>query len=490
MSVSAVTLTPGVLSAPGVGVVAEACEEEARRLVDEAFGRPAPFTADATALARAARPDYWRWLAHVSGVGGCSAPIRLAGRLDTVDTTTGEVVASRSTESLPDGVVYTACGNRRAAVCPACAEVYRADTYQLVAAGLRGGKGVPDTVASHPCLFLTLTAPSFGLVHTRRTSRSGRVLPCRPRRTAQTCPHGVDLRCPRVHDQDAACLGTPLCLDCYDHDAHVVWNAHASELWRRTTIGVTRAVRRHARRHGGLVRLSFGKVAEYQRRGVVHFHALVRLDGVDPTDPTQVIPPPPWASSLLLAHLVGQAVEHTAFTTPPHPANPAGWPIAWGAQVDMRTVRATGGQITDGAVAGYLAKYATKSTEATGHISQRITADTVDLYANLSTHTGRLVASCWHLGNPASTVKDTLTPNRAQQDSRPTWSRLRRWAHMLGFGGHFFTKSRRYSTTFRALRTARTLWRRQQRTADHLGEETTLVVGTLTYAGTGWRTTG
>jgi hypothetical protein len=29
---------------------------------------------------------------------------------------------------------------------------------------------------------------------------------------------------------------------------------------------------------------------------------------------------------------------------------------------------------------------------------------------------------------------------------------------MLGFGGHFLTKSRRYSTTFRALRAARRAW--------------------------------
>jgi hypothetical protein len=33
--------------------------------------------------------------------------------------------------------------------------------------------------------------------------------------------------------------------------------------------------------------------------------------------------------------------------------------------------------------------------------------------------------------------------------------RLRRWAHQLGFRGHCFTKSRRYSTTFTALREAR-----------------------------------
>jgi hypothetical protein len=63
---------------------------------------------------------------------------------------------------------------------------------------------------------------------------------------------------------------------------------------------------------------------------------------------------------------------------------------------------------------------------------------------------------------------------------------------MLGFGGHFSTKSRQYSTTLRALRNARQAWRRRREvveTRDHTNEETTLVVGSWTYAGIGWRTT-
>jgi hypothetical protein len=61
---------------------------------------------------------------------------------------------------------------------------------------------------------------------------------------------------------------------------------------------------------------------------------------------------------------------------------------------------------------------------------------------------------------------------------------------MLGFGGHFGTRSRRYSTTFRALRAGRRTWRRRElvETREHV-EETTLVVGSWTYAGSGWRTT-
>jgi len=70
---------------------------------------------------------------------------------------------------------------------------------------------------------------------------------------------------------------------------------------------------------------------------------------------------------------------------------------------------------------------------------------------------------------------------------------------MLGFGGHFLTKGRHYSITFAALRAARITYRRTEdpgpehgpiRIADHAAEETTLIVGNLTYAGTGWKTTG
>src|SRR4051812_30718158 len=77
----------------------------------------------------------------------------------------------------------TACsgrraGNRRAAVCAPCAETYCQDAYQLLMAGLVGGKGVPESVGEHPMAFVTLTAPSFGAVphHTRGRGRSGACL--------------------------------------------------------------------------------------------------------------------------------------------------------------------------------------------------------------------------------------------------------------------------------------------------------------------------
>jgi hypothetical protein len=54
-----------------------------------------------------------------------------------------------------------------------------------------------------------------------------------------------------------------------------------------------------------------------------------------------------------------------------------------------------------------------------------------------------MIESAWRLGN----LDDYAHLN------------LRRWAHMLGFRGHFLTKSRAYSVTFTAIRQERRTWR-------------------------------
>jgi hypothetical protein len=145
--------------------------------------------------------------------------------------------------------------------------------------------------------------------------------------------------------------------------------------------------------------------------------------------------------------------------------------------------------VTGLAVASYLAKYATKGTEASGHASARLTPDTIDIHANPhGTHTERLVHACWTLGRA-----------HGRMTGKATWTSLRRWAHMLGFGGHFLTKARRYSVTFTALRQARITYRRTQdpgpdsapiHSQENLDTEMAIVIVRLSYAGTGWRTFG
>lgn len=465
-------------------------------------------------LRRAGSPTSGRWLAHTANTRGCVRPVRLTGILHTVERDTGRVLESRHTATaMPDGVLYVPCGDRRASVCPPCAETYRADTYQLIRAGLVGGKGVPTSVAGHPAVFATLTAPSFGPVHTRViNTRNGKVRPCRIRRDLTRCPHGRLLTCTQRHGENSPSLGRPICLDCYDHAAHVVWNGWAGELWRRTTITLNRALRRPLARQHGLpkgvkLRVSYGKVAEYQRRGVVHFHALIRLDLVDSDDPDAILAPPEGITAQDLAELVAGAATSTAFTTPAYADTGHSWPISWGPQIDVRSIGGITGhsEITSEAVAAYLAKYATKTTEPTGlPVTARMNAETAEHYANPDTHLGRLVAYAWQLGTPPAdwtlAARDPATAKQAGElldDWHTSYGRLRRWTHMLGFGGHFATKSRRYSTTHTAIRAGRRTWRRAQQAqwrarhdAGFVDDDTTLIVCDLALAGIGWNTTG
>jgi hypothetical protein len=529
------------------------------------------------AIARAGSDNYYGWLNHIRAAAGCTRPIRLTGTLDTIDPATGQRLARLSTSDMPDRAIYKACGNRRTSVCPSCAEVYRRDAYQLLRAGLVGGKGVPDSVARHDAVFPTFTAPSFGPVHTRAVSRHTcadrrrcdcRPDPCHARRPGSTpglCEHGQPAVCFARHESDDPRLGQPLCLDCYDHDHHVVWNRFTGKLWARTKQDIERYLARLCRkrripfvqlpttdgktRKVPPVRVAHGKAAEFQIRGAVHFHALLRLDGIDPTDPDAVVPPPAGITAADLDDAIHHAVAHTNLTTPPHPDKPEGWRIAWGKEVLVKHITMRGGnQVTDEMVAGYLAKYATKSTEATGHRSARLDHDTIDLHADPDgDHIARLIDACWRLGRPTHTptpLSARPRSNRPRPGLRSSWTcsgcgkatqlavcphchpstsspvdpatadtyvskpgadnpyaGLRRWAHMLGFGGHFLTKARRYSVTFAFLRDTRIRFRRDHddqdhadtgtiRTADHTDEETTLIVGALTFAGVGWRTTG
>ena len=469
-----------------------------------------PGLQEVTFPASATRLDaYDAWLSHVWTASACSRPVLLRGSVRYVDPATGEVTGTIRTDDLPDHVIYKPCGNRRATTCPGCAETYRRDAFHLIRAGLAGGKSVPESVAGHPLVFATFTAPSFGPVHSRPVRRhtcagkqhcNCKAEPCHPRRNAGKCPHGRPLACYRRHSPGDPRLATPLCTDCYDYPAHAVWNAAAGELWRRTKQDIERHLIQLTG-HRGIpwpaeylppVRLPHGKAAEYQARGAVHFHALLRLDGTSRKDPAAIITPPPGITAADLQDAIRLAAATVCFRTRPHPDSPdgEGWLIAWGRELDVRTVADRGPDtVTGPAVAGYLAKYSTKGTEASGHVSARITPAVLDLYADpAGTHTQRLIDACWYIGHA-----------NGRMCGKVTYASLRRWAHMLGFGGHFLTKARRYSVTLTALRQARITYRRNQDTGpgyqplrpqDAADPQTTIILATLSYAGTGWHATG
>jgi len=273
-----------------------------------------------------------------------------------------------------------------------------------------------------------------------------------------------------MHDTDDSEIGQAICADCFDYAGAVVWNALAGELWRRTTIATRRALAAGAgiaaSRINDHARLSFTKVVEYQRRGVVHLHAVIRLD--HPTDPAQ-IPTAPFDLNLLI-RAVHQAASATAV---PYPATPGiSGHARWGAQVDVHAIGGDGRG--PGAVAAYLAKYATKSTDPAGLLDHRLNeVDIERLDSRLTPHLAHMVRTAWDLGG------------------RPELEhlRLRAWAHTLGFRGHWLTKSRAYSTTLTALRSARSDWHATRNRAAKPPEET-VAVGSWQFVGRGWKTAG
>jgi hypothetical protein len=435
---------------------------------------------------------YDRWVELVAQAGYCHHPIRLAGRVEHADRATGEVRTVYDSNREPDGVLLKACGTRRESRCTSCAAIYRADAYQLLAAGLKGGKGVPGSVASHPRLFVTFTAPSFGRVHSRRAQ--GRlVLPCHPYRQGARCPHGLRTGCWHRHEEDDPRLGEPLCPGCYDAEAQVLWNALAPELWRRTTIALQRALARlvgiqeaELRR---LVRVSYAKVAEFQRRGAIHFHAVLRLDAATECRcPGCLAPPPAAFTPELLEEALRQAAAAVTVPCPPVDDDGPGRYARWGEQLDVRNLTRDGdeqaGELSAEQVAGYIAKYASKATESFGAgLDRRLGAEDLERLDELPAHVAELVRAAWALGG------------------RPELERLRlrAWAHMLGFRGHWSSKSRRYSTTFTVLRRARVAFAKRRRAKDGVpldawgrpeDDQAVEVVASWIYVGAGYATEG
>jgi hypothetical protein len=420
----------------------------------EAFTLPhlggLPTSVDATDVVvqmvrRAASPGFESWWQKAENVGFCSNPIHLS-----------------STDAFGrQHQVWTRCNNRRAVACPSCSDLYARDTWQLIHAGLHGGHhDMPITVAEHPQVFVTLTAPGFGAVHTSgddRHGQHGRRCHNPGRRGFTHCQHGKPLWCSTIHDDSDARIGQPLCEDCYDYIGHVLFAWHAPELWRRFTITLRRLLDSHLRivsEPVKSVRLNYVKVTELQRRAIPHFHAVIRLDappvpGEPPTAPATSI------TSLDLAALVQQAAAGvTVRVTDPDPDKPGdgdGRVLRFGAQTDTQPLQpASGTEIGDTtpvrsrrSVAAYLAKYVTKSVADFGVGIRRMSPLAV-AELDVSTHVRAIL-----------TTITGLSTHRAYQG-------IDRWLHTLGYRGHITTKSRLFSTTMGALRAYRATWTRQQ----------------------------
>jgi len=128
-----------------------------------------------------------------------------------------------------------------------------------------------------------------------------------------------------------------------------------------------------------------------QRSPQPDLHAVIRLDPAGLTEST----PDPFDVGLL-----SRAVQRAAtVVSVRYPSTPGVVDHArWGSQLDLRAIGGDG-RVVPGLVAAYLAKYATKSTDAAGLLDHRLReGDLEGLDIRLTPHLARMVRTAWGLG--------------------------------------------------------------------------------------------
>jgi hypothetical protein len=215
--------------------------------------------------------------------------------------------------------------------------------WQLVYAGMAGGRqGVPESVAEHPIVFATLTAPSFGPVHT-------------------IADDGRRCRCGGDHTEGDVMLGQAIDPETYDYLGAVLWNWHAPALWNRLVVELVRVLaagagmsEREFRKH---VRVAYAKVAEFQARGLVHFHAIIRLDDAE----DRAMAPGVAITGDELAAAIGEASRRASFNG--HAGGGDVVEVRFGERVHTRVLDGVDGEAGgSGQVAAYVAKYSCKGS--------------------------------------------------------------------------------------------------------------------------------
>lgn len=395
----------------------------------------------AEVIARASSAEYDKWWSGVVSSGYCTSPIHI----------------SRNTATGPQNTLVK-CKNRRADICPTCSDLYAGDTWQLVHAGVGGGHNIPSTVAQHPLVFVTLTAPSFGQVHGAPHGRTDISLPCHSKGSRTRCVHGSRSGCTEHHQSGDDVVGQPICPECYDYPGQVLFTWHAPELWARFCIGLRRAVQRElaARREPRKsVRVSFVKIVELQRRGVPHFHAVIRLDDSE-SSPQIPIPPQTSLTADDLARLARQSVGRVRLAV--SGSSMESVTLRFGQQCDVQvlttrlrsldktapgTKNDVGQQDLARRISGYLAKYVTKSVTDFGLMPRRFSPNLIPAL-DVSDHVRKLLLTITELSNVES--------HEAMID----------WLHTLGYRGHITTKSRQYSVTMGSLRESRATHAREK----------------------------
>jgi putative replication initiation protein len=153
------------------------------------------------------------------------------------------------------------CKTRDFYSCPHCAALYRGDWQAIIRDGLY------SLTEPARIVFMTLTAPSFGAVH-RIPSKSDTAKRSR-------------CSCGEAHTSaDSALRGVAVDPERYDYLGQVAWNRDCGALWRLTLTYLRRALP---------FEFDYVKVYEWQARGALHLHLILRLPPSATSDVVETI---------------------------------------------------------------------------------------------------------------------------------------------------------------------------------------------------------
>jgi hypothetical protein len=184
------------------------------------------------------------------------------------------------------------------------------------------------------------------------------------------------------------------------------------------------------------------KVVELQRCALPHFHAVIRLDaarkaGQPPSAPDTTL------SAYDFAVLVRQAATETSLSIADDKV------LRFGEQIDITVIASAAAKqgndskISSRQIAGYLAKYVTKSVADFGVGVRRFSPAAID-QLDTTDH-----------------VREILRTIATISTEEP-YTGMLNWIHTLGYRGHVVSKSRQFSTTMTALRDRRAEWRKSR----------------------------
>lgn len=150
---------------------------------------------------------------------------------------------------------YVRCQSKKASECAACSSLFMTDQKRLIGSGCNISErdGITEQMlAGYRFYFVTLTAPSFGAVHRVPKTKDSLVMQC---------------VCGKSHKYGSAYRGTPVNPRWYKYREQVRWNQASSELFKRT-VKYTEDL---------LPELSWSFAREWQVRGALHFHGIIRV---------------------------------------------------------------------------------------------------------------------------------------------------------------------------------------------------------------------